>query len=150
MTIQSIIPQIVGRIKEITDHLKLPVSFLMVIKVVLQGKCKSENSITLIAVRIVHPFAFNISPTAKVSSKLTRFPLFIYAIRMIGKTISFAGRPSINAVNIYPSNPINLAKGFKKFAIYESMLKFPILIFAKIQITIPTGAATATALPKYK
>lgn len=143
-------PKIVGIINAITDHFKLPVSFFIVINVVLQGKCNSENSITFIAVRTFQPFSLRISPIAKVSSKLIKFPLLIYAISIIGKTISFAGRPSINAVNIYPSKPSRLAKGFKKFAIYVRIVVFPIYIFAKPQITIPTGAATATALPKDK
>ena len=39
---------------------------------------------------------------------------------MIGNTISFAGMPKMKAVKIYPSNPIKLAKGFRKFAIIVS------------------------------
>ena len=39
---------------------------------------------------------------------------------MIGNTISFAGMPKINAVKIYPSNPMSLAKGSKKFAIIDN------------------------------
>ena len=66
---------------------------------------------------------------------------------IIGNTISFAGIPSINAVSIYPSNPINRANGSKKFAIYVRILISPMFIFANNHITRPAGAATATALP---
>lgn len=59
-----------------------------------------------------------------------------------------AGIPKINAVRIYPSNPINCAKGFKKFAIIVRMLSPCIPILANNQITSPAGAATEIALPK--
>ena len=66
----------------------------------------------------------------------------------MGKTISFAGIPKIKAVKIYPSNPINFANGFKKFAIIINKLSPFIPTFANIQITSPAGAATTIALPK--
>lgn len=129
-------------------HFMLPLSFFILIKVVPQGKCRSVNIITLIPVRIVHPFCFKIFPISKVLSISTKEPVDKYDIRIIGSTISFAGIPSINAVKIYPSNPISFAKGSKKFAIYERIDKSPIVTFAKSHIIIPTGAATEIALPK--
>jgi hypothetical protein len=38
-----------------------------------------------------------------------------YPISIIGITISFAGNPKINAINITPSRPIVLANGSRKF-----------------------------------
>ena len=57
---QIIIPQIVGIANAKTVHFKLPVSFFMLIKVVLQGKCIRLNSITFIAVSKVQPFDISI------------------------------------------------------------------------------------------
>ncbi len=71
-----------------------------------------------------------------------------YPIIIIGRTISFAGSASKKAHRIYPSNPINLANGFKKLAIYPKIFKFPILIFASIHIIIPVGAAIKIDLPE--
>ena len=50
------IPQTVGIAKEISVHFKLAVSFFIVIKVVVQGKCMQVKIITFIAVSKVHPF----------------------------------------------------------------------------------------------
>ena len=74
---QITIPQSVGKTNAIKAHLILPVSFFIVINVVLQGKCNKTKIIVLIAVSMVQPFAFKISPILKVSSKFTKFPLFI-------------------------------------------------------------------------
>ena len=74
----------------------------------------------------------------------------IYAIIAIGMTISFAGKPSINARSITPSSPISLANGSRKpLEILRSVAPFTD-IFAKSQIISPAGAATATALDKTK
>ena len=51
-------------------------------------------------------------------------------------------------VKIYPSNPINCAKGFKEFAIKSKMDVLPMFILENNHITIPAGAATAIALPR--
>ena len=40
----------------------------------------------------------------------------MYAIMMIGMTISLAGNPRIKAIRITPSNPISCANGSKKAA----------------------------------
>ena len=56
----------------------------------------------------------------------------------------------MKAVNIYPSSPISLAKGSKKFATKVRSVEPAKVIFAKSHITIPVGAATATALPQNK
>ena len=55
------IPITVGIKNAIAVHFQLFVSFLIVRSVVAQGKCKSEKSITFIAVIIVQPFADKIS-----------------------------------------------------------------------------------------
>ena len=68
VNIQITIPQTVGIKNEIIVHFMLPVSFFIVINVVLHGKCNTVNIITLIAVKIVQPFCLKISPSAKVSS----------------------------------------------------------------------------------
>ena len=72
--IHKTIPQKVGRANASKAHLKLPLYFFMLIKVVPQGKCNNVNIITLIPVSSVHPFCLKISPIAKVSSTLTRIP----------------------------------------------------------------------------
>ena len=59
---QRTIPQTVGSKNAIMLHFQLPVSFLIVIKVVLQGKCNSVNSMTFIAVSKVQPFCTKIFP----------------------------------------------------------------------------------------
>ena len=66
------IPQTVGSKKLIKLHFQLPVSFFIVNNVVAQGKCKTVNNITFIALNIVHPFCLNISPITKVSSIFTK------------------------------------------------------------------------------
>ena len=53
----------------------------------------------------------------------------------------------MNPVKIYPSNPINLANGFKKFAIIVKRFSPFIPMFANSQITSPAGAAVLIALP---
>ena len=141
-------PQKVGRANAISAHFMLPLSFFMLIRVVPQGKCNRVNIITLIPVSKVQPFCFNISPIAKVFSIFTKLPVAKYDISIIGKTISLAGIPNINAAKMYPSIPIILAKGSKKFAIYERTDKLPIVMLANNHIIIPTGAATLIALPK--
>ena len=52
---------------------------------------------------------------------------------MIGITISFAGNPKINAINITPSSPNKLANGSKKLVQCDNMLTPDISIFASIQ-----------------
>ena len=64
-------PHIVGIKNEIVVHFRLPVSFFMVISVVIHGKWNTVNIITFIAVSNVHPFCFNISPITIVLSKST-------------------------------------------------------------------------------
>ena len=53
----------------------------------------------------------------------------------------------MNAVSMYPSIPISLPSGSRKFAMYCKREISPNETFAKIQITIPAGAATLIALP---
>lgn len=71
---QTAIPHKVGIAKEANVHFQLPVSFFIVRRVVLQGKCKSVNSITLTAVSIVQPFCSRIFEILAISSKFTNTP----------------------------------------------------------------------------
>ena len=64
--IQQTMPQIVGIRRDTPVHFQLPVSFLMVIRVVEQGQCISENSIMLIAVIQVQPWS---TKRARMASK---------------------------------------------------------------------------------
>lgn len=66
----------------------------------------------------------------------------------MGNTISLAGNPSMNAISIVPSMPINLPNGSKKLDACPRILMLFILMFAIIQIIIPAGAATVIALPR--
>ena len=54
--IHIIIPQIVGKMKPRKVHFQELVSFFIVSKVVVHGKCKIVNIITFIAVIMVQPF----------------------------------------------------------------------------------------------
>ena len=60
VNIQTIIPQTVGNAKDKAAHFHLPVSFFIVNKEVLQGKCNKVKIITLIAVKRVQPFCYKI------------------------------------------------------------------------------------------
>lgn len=143
----TIIPHKVGRRKETIVHFILFVSFFIVSKVVPQGKCNNVNIITLIAVSKFHPFAVKILPITATFSISINSLFFKYPIKIIGSTISFAGIPKINPVKIYPSRPINLANGFKAFAIKSNIDIPPTLILENSHITIPAGAAIEIALP---
>ena len=78
-----------------------------------QGKWNIEKIIVQRAVTQVHPLSIN-KVFKETISKLNNFDSCIYAIIAIGSTISFAGKPNINANNITPSNPKKLANGSKK------------------------------------
>ena len=120
----------------------------MVKRVVEQGQCIKEKSMTLIAVTHVQPLS---TSSCLSSSRLfisIKFPFAIYAIMIIGTTISFAGKPKIKAIRITPSKPIHFANGSKNPAQCARSVCPDTVIFAMIQITSPAGAATVTALPK--
>lgn len=65
-----------------------------------------------------------------------------------GITISFAGKPNINASSIVPSRPIILANGSKAPEHNERSVSPPNDTFANTQITSPAGAAMLIALPR--
>ena len=52
---QAIIPKNVGIKNASAVHFRLPDSFFIVIRVVEQGKCIKQKSITFIAVKMVQP-----------------------------------------------------------------------------------------------
>lgn len=145
--IHTNIPTIVGIIIEIAVHLILFVSLYIVIHVVEHGQCISENITVHMAVFIVHPLISNISFISTSEFVSTNCPDMVYAISAIGKTISFAGKPSIKAIKITPSNPKILPNGSKKFVQCSKIVIPEILIFASNQMMIPAGNATITALP---
>ena len=64
---------------------------------------------------IVQPFDFKIYVIFLKFSIGINIELFLYAIIINGKIISFAGMPKKNAVKIFPSRFINLPNGSKKF-----------------------------------
>lgn len=147
ITAHIIIPHIVGSTIEIKVHFLLLVSFNIVKQVVEQGQCIREKIIVQMAVFIVQPFKIN---TFFISIKLficSSSPDSVYAIIAIGITISFAGKPRINAVSSTPSNPIILAKGSRKLVICVKIETSYMFILARSHITIPVGNATITALP---
>ena len=120
--IQSAAPHTVGIITERSVHFILPVSFFIVIRVVEQGQCISEKSITFTAVTGVQPLATN---KLRVSARpvwSVSVPDAAYAIIISGITVSLAGKPKINATSITPSSPINLPIGSSADDIRESML----------------------------
>ena len=101
--IQAQMPITVGSAAASPVHFQLPVSFLIVSRVVEQGQCISEKSMTLTAVTQVHPLATN---SCFISARLPSsriLPWAMYAIIIIGTTISFAGKPRINAMSMTPS-----------------------------------------------
>jgi len=110
---QTKIPITVGTIKEIAVHFMLCVSFLIVRNVVEHGQCINENNIVLIAVIQVHPLLTNNSFNSVKLSNSIILPDSMYAMIMIGTTISLAGNPKINANNMTPSIPSSLPNGSK-------------------------------------
>ncbi len=64
---------------------------------------------------------------------------------MMGTTISFAGKPRMNAVRMYPSIPRSRASGSRNAAHRASRLTPPGRRLASSQRTAPAGAATAAA-----
>lgn len=145
---QRIMPKTVGITADNAAHLKLLVSFFIVINVVEHGQCISENIIVFIAVSQVQPLFMKISFISKILSIPTIVPFAKYVMIIIGITISFAGKPRIKAINITPSSPIIFANGSKNVETYVKMLASPTVIFAINHIIKPAGAATAAALPK--
>ena len=143
-------PITVGTSAEIIVHLILCVSFFIVNIVVEQGQCIKENSIMLIAVIHVQPLSTNNCFNTDRLSSSSIFPFAIYAMMIIGITISFAGNPKIKARRITPSNPITLANGSKKSEQYARSVISPICTFAMTHMTSPAGAAIAIALPSTK
>lgn len=114
----SRIPIIVGSKKLNVVHFILLVSLYIVNSVVPHGKWNSENNIVHNAVTQVQPLVVNMFFSCVKFSYSVSVPVDRYAISIIGNTISFAGSPKINAIRITPSNPINLANGFRKFEMY--------------------------------
>ena len=138
-------PKAVGKITESAVHLKLAVSFLMVKTVVAQGQWQSEKISIEIAVVISQPFKINNCCTfCKFISPLI-IPAPVYAIIIIGTTISFAGKPKIKASKIIPSSPIIFAKGSKKSAACKSIVLSPTKTFDIMKIKSPAGAAVIKA-----
>ena len=118
----------------------------MVSSVVLHGKCSTEKIIVFRAVSHVQPFAARIrpkdaSPVVSVSAVDDE-----YAMRRMGRTISFAGRPRMKAVRMNPSSPITRAAGCSVWAVDVRMLApAGVVMLARAHTTAPAGAATINA-----
>ena len=141
-------PIIAGRKNETAVHFILLVSFFIVIQVVAQGQCIREKIIVHKAVTHVQPLDTNISLSSVSVVYSVRYPVDIYAIRIIGIKISLAGSASINASKITPSSPIIRPIGSKKSDVYfKSVISFTV-IFASNQIRRPAGTANTIDLPK--
>lgn len=110
MSMQHKIPKRVGRTTDKAVHFMLCVSFFIVRTVVEHGQWNSEKTIVHIAVVVFQPFDTKSSFTAVKFPVSESTPDAVYAIIIIGITISFAGNPSINAIKITPSSPIRRAK----------------------------------------
>ena len=107
-------PIIVGTNTETIVHFQLPVSFFIVSRVVEQGQCMREKSMVLMAVSHVQPLFTNSAFRAARLSIDSILPCAIYAIIIMGMTISLAGKPRMKANRITPSRPRRWAKGFRK------------------------------------
>lgn len=64
---------------------------------------------------------------------------------IIGTTISFAGKPRINAIKITPSSPINCPKGSRNVVQCASRVMSFTCVFAMNHIIRPAGADIITA-----
>lgn len=147
---QIAIPVKVGKAKARAVHLKLLVSLAMVMSVVEQGQCIIKKSIVETAVVMVQPLLIKRLCNSDKELYSTRLPLDIYAIIIIGMTISFAGKPRIKAIKITPSRPSSEAKGSRKLEQMKSNVSPLTVTLAINQITRPAGAATVMALPSTK
>ena len=145
---QIVKPQIVGIIKERAVHLELLHSFFIVKQVVEQGQCIRQNNEVQRAVNQVQPLLTNRVFNSVKFSYSAKLPLHKYAIIIIGITISLAGNPNMNAINITPSNPNSFANGSKKLEIWFNRLTSEIITLDNTHSIIPAGAATIIALPK--
>lgn len=83
-------------------------------------------------------------------SKSVSVPVAVYAIIIIGTTVSLAGKPSIKAVSMTPSSPMSFANGSSAPEKADNRLSPRTVTFAASQIIMPAGAATAAALPRTK
>ena len=128
-------PTAVGKTKETSVHLTDFVSFFIVKSVVAHGQCKSENSMTEMAVAVVQPFATSRVRSSWSVSNSKILPEDIYAIMIIGKTISLAGIPKINAKSTTPSKPKRRANGSKKSAQICKRVLSPMCRLANSQMT---------------
>ena len=68
-------------------------------------------------------------------------------MKMMGMTISLAGKPRRKAMRITPSSPMSLANGSRKEAHQESRLVSRMCRLAMHQMRNPAGTATAAARP---
>lgn len=102
------------------------------------------------AVSYVHPLETNSSLSCDRLLMSIKVLLDVYAIMMIGITISLAGNPRMNAIRITPSSPIKRANGSRKSEQMASGVVSPTRRFAISQISIPAGIAVITALPRTK
>ena len=114
------------------------------------GKCISVKMIMHTAVFIVHPLLLSTDISSFAADASVIAGQLWYIIRIIGSTISLAGKPSKKPERIAPSSPISLPAGSRNSDRYIISDLFSISKCASIQMTAPAGAATITALPRIK
>ena len=118
MAIHVAMPNNVGKRNETMVHLKLPLSFWMVMSVVEHGQCIRIKTTAHIAVVMVQPLAPRIEPIDAKLSVDVRTPPDVYIIRAMGNMISLAGIPKRKAESMVPSSPITLPSGSRKLMRY--------------------------------
>lgn len=128
-------------------HLKLFVSFFMVIIVVAQGQWKRKKTMVQRAFEISKPFSEKSTAVSEREPSLERVSPE-YPMAITGRAISFAGREKTNPESIVPSRPKSFAKGSRKPAKSSSTVFSPKKEFEHSQIITPAGAATVIALPR--
>ena len=102
---------------------------LIVRSVVEHGQCITLNSTKHTAVFMLHPFAISSARISQSAGSSSSEPDAVYAIMAMGRTISFAGKPSMNAISIAPSSPNTRANGSRKSTAAASIDCPPMLIF---------------------
>ena len=116
----------------------LPVSFLTVKRVVVQGQCISENISTHKAVVDVQPFAISNSLSIPISVISTSVPELTYAITAMGMTISFAGIPRMKAIIMTSLTTILAVCPFLSKGNMGDDLQYPMSIVIIVGMTVGT------------
>ena len=98
-------------------HLRLPVSFFIVKREAAQGKWFIEKSIVHTAVDAVQPFWASIWAKDVISAISLICTAPPRHMKIMGRTVSLAGKPIKKAVSIIPLSPIICAGASRKWDI---------------------------------